>query len=456
MENFEILPTEENLIKTLEADLLGRNQQLSYFYNLLLAQKGASTIAVDGKWGSGKTFFIKQSTMVINAKNPVSIIEKEKREKILSKLFLTESDNYDDCNLAIYYDAWENDNDIDPIISLIYEISMQIGDKYMFESDINFFKMVVSIVECINGKNIKSIIDSLKDENPLIKFQKQKELDNQIEDFFTHILAERGQRLVVFIDELDRCKPSFAVQLLEQIKHYLCDDRIIFVLSVNLEELQYTIKHFYGNEFDASRYLDRFFNLRIPLPPADKKEFYNKLELYGDNSLDKVVQRFINVYNMELREISRFYIQNRAAVYRVIYSTGEFDFSFTDGYARKFMLTCMVPIVVGLKMVDVSLYEEFISGNNPEPMINIFNAEEFMDLIRVYFLGENESFNTEESKETITLEEKIIEIYNAIFVNQYSAKKNFKAIGHCRFNENSKKIILTAASMLSKYANYEI
>lgn len=262
--------------------------------------------------------------------------------------------------------------------------------------------------------------------------------------------------MVVFIDELDRCKPSFAVQLLEQIKHYLCDDRIIFVLSVNLEELQYTIKHFYGNEFDASRYLDRFFNLRIPLPPADKKEFYNKLELYGDNSLDKVVQRFINVYNMELREISRFYIQNRAAVYRVIYSTGEFDFSFTDGYARKFMLTCMVPIVVGLKMVDVSLYEEFISGNNPEPMINIFNAEEFMDLIRVYFLGENESFNTEESKETITLEEKIIEIYNAIFVNQYSAKKNFKAIGHCRFNENSKKIILTAASMLSKYANYEI
>ena len=359
-------------------------------------------------------------------------------------------------SLAIYYDAWENDNDIDPIISLIYEISMQIGDKYMFESDINFFKMVVSIVECINGKNIKSIIDSLKDENPLIKFQKQKELDSQIEDFFTHILAERGQRLVVFIDELDRCKPSFAVQLLEQIKHYLCDDRIIFVLSVNLEELQYTIKHFYGNEFDASRYLDRFFNLRIPLPPADKKEFYNKLELYGDNSLDKVVQRFINVYNMELREISRFYIQNRAAVYKAIYSIGEFDFSFADGYARKFMLMCMVPIVVGLKMVNVSLYEEFISGKNPEPMINIFNTEQFMDLIGVPFLGQNESFNTEEGKETITLEEKIIEIYNAIFVNQYSARENYKVIGHCTFNENPKEFILSAASLLSKYANYEI
>ena len=48
MENFEILPTEENLIKTLEADLLGRNQQLSYFYNLLLAQKGGARMNVMG------------------------------------------------------------------------------------------------------------------------------------------------------------------------------------------------------------------------------------------------------------------------------------------------------------------------------------------------------------------------------------------------------------------------
>ena len=113
MENFEILPTEENLIKTLEADLLGRNQQLSYFYNLLLAQKGASTI------------------------------EKEKREKILSKLFLTESDNYDDCNLAIYYDAWENDNDTDPIVSLVYEIAKQLGMTYTFDPDTDFLNWAV-------------------------------------------------------------------------------------------------------------------------------------------------------------------------------------------------------------------------------------------------------------------------------------------------------------------------
>ena len=53
----------------------------------------------------------------------------------------------------------------------------------------------------------------------------------------------------------------------------------------------------------------------------------------------------------------------------------------------------MLPIVVGLKMVDVSLYEKFISGKNPEPMINVFNTEEFKDLIGESFLGQNESFN---------------------------------------------------------------
>ena len=188
MENFEILPTEENLIKTLEADLLGRNQQLSYFYNLLLAQKGASTIAVDGKWGSGKTFFIKQSTMVINAKKPVSIIEKEKREKILSKLFLTESDNYDDCNLAIYYDAWENDNDTDPIVSLVYEIAKQLGMTYTFDPDTDFFKLGGAVLDVFSGKNLKGIIENLKSDNPLSKFKEQKALEEKLKDFFSEAL----------------------------------------------------------------------------------------------------------------------------------------------------------------------------------------------------------------------------------------------------------------------------
>lgn len=60
-------------------------------------------------------------------------------------------------------------------------------------------------------------------------------------------------RIIIFIDELDRCKPSYAVRLLEQIKHYMCDERITFILAVNTAQLQHTIRHFYGSEFDACR-----------------------------------------------------------------------------------------------------------------------------------------------------------------------------------------------------------
>ena len=54
MEKYEILPTEENLIEALYRDTIKRNKDIVYFYNILQAQESASTIAIDGRWGSGK------------------------------------------------------------------------------------------------------------------------------------------------------------------------------------------------------------------------------------------------------------------------------------------------------------------------------------------------------------------------------------------------------------------
>ena len=113
---------------------------------------------------------------------------------------------------------------------------------------------------------------------------------------------------------MDRCRPDFAVRLLERTKHYLNDDRITFVFSVNLEQLQHTIKQYYGNMFDACRYLDRFFTLRISLPPADKRNYYAKVGLNSGYVLEGVCQRIIERYNMELRAVARFYSQVKIAV----------------------------------------------------------------------------------------------------------------------------------------------
>ena len=293
MNSFELIPTEENLIHTLNKDLLKRNKDLVRFYDLLLAQEGTSSIAIDGRWGSGKTFFVKQSMLLINAKNPLSDMDDEKKASIVYALPFPEKseDVPENYNVAVYYDAWENDNDTDPVLSLVYEIIKQLGINYDFDDSGNIFKLAGSVLEALTGRDINGIIENLKSENPLTNIREEKDLHEDIKNFFTELLVERGNRLVVFIDELDRCKPSYAVHLLERIKHYLCDERITFVFSVNLGELQHTIKHYYGNTFDACRYLDRFFDMRLSLPSADKTAFYREMGLDTGYGLEKYLEK---------------------------------------------------------------------------------------------------------------------------------------------------------------------
>ena len=246
MKNFEILPTEENLILTLKKNLLSRNKDLVRFYELISLQEDNCSIALDGRWGSGKTFFVKQSVLMINANNPVSDMDDDTRIQITRALNLQkrEKDASESFDVAVYYDAWENDNDIDPILSIVYEIVKQLGINYSFK-DNDAFMQAGSILEVITNRNITGMIENLKSSDPLKKIKEEKDLQEKIKAFFTELLEERGNRLIVFIDELDRCKPSYSVQLLERIKHYLSDGRITFVFSVNLSELQHTIRRYY-------------------------------------------------------------------------------------------------------------------------------------------------------------------------------------------------------------------
>lgn len=458
MNSFELIPTEENIIRTLKKDLLKRNKDLVRFYDLILAQEGASSIAIDGRWGSGKTFFVKQSMLLINAKNPMSCMVEEKKESIISVLPFPQkaeevSENYD---VSVYYDAWENDNDTDPVLSLIYEIIKQLGMNYTFESDSNTFKLAGSILEAFTGRNINGIIENLKSENPLTKIKEEKDLYENIKNFFTELLVERGNRLVVFIDELDRCKPSYAVQLLERIKHYLCDEKITFVFSVNLGELQHTIKHYYGNTFDACRYLDRFFDMRITLPPADKTAFYKEMGLESSYVLEKICRKVIDTYNMELREATRFYRQVKTAAYEPTHNSSKFKFYFSEGEGKQLMLLYVVPILVGLKMVDVSLYNDFICGRSSKPLMDIYEDSDKGEWLVARLLNRNETFELEEGKTLVTVEQKIQQLYDAIFVTEYTGNVYRTILGECEFDGNSKNFVKGVESMLSVYADYEI
>ena len=261
---------------------------------------------------------------------------------------------------------------------------------------------------------------------------------------------------MVFIDELDRCKPSYSVRLLEQIKHYLCDDRFIFVFSVNLQELQHTIKNYYGYSFDACRYLDRFFDLRITLPPADKSKFYQELGLNSSDGVELVCRKIINNYHFELREITRYYSQVKTSVYAIFHDGNRWNIYFADNGTKRFIVFYIVPLIIGLIIVDISLYHKFIEGKDAQPLIDLFDSEEISDWVLKDLLNRDESFREEENKRVVTKEQKIIELYNAIFIKKYTGKNHYLNLGNYTFNEKSKLFAHKVASMLSDFADYQI
>jgi hypothetical protein len=82
-----------------------------------------------------------------------------------------------------------------------------------------------------------------------------------------------NQNLVIFIDELDRCRPTYAIELLERIKHLFNIKRLVFVLSTDTEQLSHSICAVYGNNFDAKKYLNRFIDLDYLLKEPDLKMY---------------------------------------------------------------------------------------------------------------------------------------------------------------------------------------
>lgn len=453
MKSLELKPTHENLIDTLLHDTIGRNKDVWMFTNIINSISDACSIAVDGSWGSGKTFFVKQTKMLLDANNPFikSMNEEDCKTVKLACNFKKEIDF--EPQVSVYYDAWENDNDSEPILSLIYSIVESVDTDFAFSNNTTFVQKAAAVLEFFTDKNWQGVIDSFKGESPFEEIKKSKEIQTEIKEFLDFLLAERGNRLVVFIDELDRCKPSFAVKLLERIKHYFDNDRITFVFSINALELQHTIKKHYGENFDACKYLDRFFDLRVSVPKPDMSKFYDSINFNNSKYVfDSMCDRIIAKYNFSLREIAKFIRLTKIAAYDPTHESKKFDFSFPNGRALRFGLMYIVPLMIGLNVHNREIYEQFISGKNYEPLISLLTSED------PYFykelLSNNETFDKDESGKTVvTFEEKLIAVYKALFATDYTNSNNSVNIGNYSFGKATRETIFKTVSLLSQYTN---
>lgn len=461
MNFLDLKPTDENIRSTFETDLISRNSDVLRMVSLLENIDGGASIALDAKWGAGKTFFVKQVKMVLDAYNDFTQVltgaEKSTIKGVCGRYKIIESV---EPMVTVYYDAWANDNDIDPMLSIIYSIINEANDDYQLEKDSDYIKIAGSIFELETGRDVNTLIESLRGDQPLLKIKESKEIRDEIVRFLGSLLPERGNKLVVIIDELDRCRPSYAVQLLERIKHYFDCDNITFIFSVNLFELQYTIKRYYGEGFDASKYLDRFFDMTISLPPADMRAFYQTIGLEnGTWVFESICKRVVEVVHFELREISRFYSLAKAVAYKPAHDNNySMRFSFSEGKALQFSILCIVPVIIGLRISDHSEYVSFIEGKNPEPFLDVLQSHNIAIGLCNFLLDNNETYDeirSSETKSVVQLKDKLLQVYDALFIHDFEKDYTPIVIGDTSFDKDTRKEILRVASGFSNFASFE-
>ena len=86
--------------------------------------------------------------------------------------------------------------------------------------------------------------------------------------------------IVILIDELDRCRPNYAIEVLEVIKHFFETKGCTFLVATNTEVLEHSVKSIYGSGFDAKLYLRRFFDRKITLPPIPLVDYLLAKDLH--------------------------------------------------------------------------------------------------------------------------------------------------------------------------------
>ena len=240
-----------------EDDALDRAQIADKLTNLIRDQRDPFVISIDGQWGTGKTFLLKRWQKAL------------------------ENEDF----RVIYFNAWEDDFCDDPLLSIIGQLSeyfkkgklKEIAGKIGETAILLLKNNMLSVIEKATG--IKLEVD-LNNRDLLQEYLNQRVtkdcLKEHLKELSAEVVKETNHPLVFIIDELDRCRPTFAIELLERVKHIFDVPDLVFVFGVNRDELCKSLTSIYG-EIDASVYLRRFFDMEFMLPEVDSEQFCRSL-----------------------------------------------------------------------------------------------------------------------------------------------------------------------------------
>lgn len=262
-----------------EKDLFGRAPIAEGLTRLLENVDQPLVLALDGEWGSGKTTFLRfWAGELKKAKFPV-----------------------------VFFDSFQNDYADDAFLALAGEVfalieseksgaskvakkfaSKAIGaGKVLLRSSLKI-GVKAATLGAISSTDFEDLADSVSDTSSEVFDSQIGELITQqsanraaIDEFkdalsklpslISPAVGDETQRPLIFIiDELDRCRPKFALELLERIKHFFSVENVHFVLGVNSSQLCSSVKSVYGSDIDAKTYLQKFIHISWTLSQRER------------------------------------------------------------------------------------------------------------------------------------------------------------------------------------------
>ena len=344
-------------------DLLDRQNIATKLTNLVARQEPPLTIGLHGQWGTGKTFVLRRW------------------QKALSL------DKYQ----AIYFNAWEDDFCDDPFLAMIGQLSEHFKDDKFKELTRKAVEIAIPLIrenllgvlKATTGLTVKLDDQQQGNTTPLDAYFEQRatkdSFKNQLGQLSEEVARETGHPLVFIVDELDRCRPTFAIELLERVKHIFDVPHIVFVFGLNRDELSKSLSSVYG-DINTDVYLRRFFDFEFNLTEAASQDFTAQLidrfqiadafqqlaNAAGDRGHLSDYDNFRTVFpklwaalGLSLRDIN-YGIRLLALLARNV-PIGAFTHPF------------LLAILIAVKFKKPELYRSLMSGN--------FRASEIMDYV---------------------------------------------------------------------------
>ncbi|MEZ4803066.1 MAG: P-loop NTPase fold protein [Gelidibacter sp.] len=267
---YEIEPEKDNPFGNCK---LEREKYADVLTSIIDSYPFGFVLGINNKWGTGKTTFVK----------------------------MWEQKLKNNGHQTVYFNAWENDFEDNPLTALMGELkvltkkSTEKEFKATLKKAATLSKHIAPVIaqaiadKYIDTKSVKEAIDGVSKglldvfENEVNEYAEKKKNITDFKVSLSEFIANNfnGKPLIFIIDELDRCRPNYAVSILEQIKHFFSVSNIVFVLSIDKTQLGNAVKGVYGSEhIDSDEYLRRFIDLEYSIPEPDEDVYYKYLYDY--------------------------------------------------------------------------------------------------------------------------------------------------------------------------------